>query len=380
MNSPPAAARATSRRIPLTRPQLPTLSELAPYLGEIDANRWYTNFGPLVTRFEERLAGHFGLPKAELAVVSNGTTALSAALIAVGAKAGSRCLVPSWTFVASAAAICAANLQPHFVDVSHDTWEPDPEALLKRRDLADVGAVMIVSPFGAPVDVRAWERFWSETGIPVIIDAAAAFDSIASLEIAKPGRCPVMISLHATKAFGIGEGGLVLSTSEAIVRRFRQVCNFGIWGSPEGQILGYNGKLSEYHAAVGLAALDAWPARRAALQSRTERYLQELKRLPQVQPLPQYGAGWVSIYCTVLVPGNIHAIVDRMASMGVETRRWWRDGVHMQPAYRSFPADQLPVTEAITAHALSLPFSHDISDDDIVTVIDCLARALDVPG
>jgi dTDP-4-amino-4,6-dideoxygalactose transaminase len=362
------------------RPQLPTLSELAPYLREIDQNRWYSNFGPLVNRFEERLAGHFGLPSTNLVVVANGTTALSATLLALGAKPGTRCLVPSWTFVASAAAICNANLIPQFIDVSRDTWEPNAQALRERSDLDGVGAVMVVSPFGAPVDVIGWDHFSSDTGIPVIIDAAAAFDTVATIDAARPGQRPVMISLHATKVLGIGEGGLVLSTSESIIHRLRQVCNFGIWGSAGGQILGYNGKLSEYHAAVGLAALDSWPSRRAALISRTQRYLRELERLPQVQPLPGYGQGWVSAYCTVLVPGNIHAIIDHMGNLGIETRRWWQDGVHAQPAYRHFPHDDLPVTGDITAHALSLPFSHDISDEQIVDVVDCLGRALDACG
>ncbi len=239
---------------------------------------------------------------------------------------------------------------------------------------------MVVSPFGSPVDTEAWDAFWADTGIPVIIDAAAAFDTVTSIERAKPGRSPVMISLHATKAFGIGEGGLLLSTTEAIVHRLRQVCNFGIWGSPEGQILGYNGKLSEYHAAVGLAAFDGWPVRRAALQSRTQRYIEELKRLPSVKTLPFYGEGWVSAYATVLVPGNIHTIVDHMTYMGVETRRWWHEGVHVQPAYRAFPRDDLRVTTDITAHALSLPFSHDMSDEQIVAVVDCLSSALDAPA
>jgi dTDP-4-amino-4,6-dideoxygalactose transaminase len=361
----PTMAGASDYTIPLMRPQLPTSSQLAPYLAEIDANRWYTNFGPLVLRFEKRLA-------------ANGTTALSAALMAVGARPGSKCLVPTWTFVASAAAIWAANLTPHFIDVSSRTWEPDPDALRRRSDLGEVGAVMVVSPFGSPVNARPWDEFWSETGIPVIIDAAAAFDTVASLDGARPGRCPVMISLHATKAFGVGEGGLVLSTSEQVIHRLRQVCNFGIWGSEEGQILGYNGKLSEYHAAVGLAALDGWAMRRTELMSRTLRYSQELKRLPSVALLPAYGDGWVSVYCTIQVPGNVPAIVDRMASLGVETRRWWQDGVHVQPAYRGFPSDDLPVSADIAAHALSLPFSHDISDEQITYVVDSLARSLDI--
>lgn len=366
----------SSEKIPLLRPLLPTVAMLEPYLREIDENRWYTNFGPLVARLEERLAAHFGVPTTGLAVVANGTTALSAALRAVGATAGKKCLLPAWTFVASAAAVWAANLIPHFVDVLPETWMPDPQALRRRSDLADVGAVMIVGPFGTAVDTAAWDRFWSETGIPVIIDGAACFDAVSSVPAARPGRSPIMISLHATKVLGVGEGGLILSSDSAIIHRLRQVANCGIWGSPEGQILGYNGKMSEYHAAVGLAALDGWRERRDALVSRTERYVAELARLPAVYTSPGFGDGWVSVYCTVCVPGDAQAIIDHLAGLGVESRRWWQDGVHAQAAYRRFPHDDLTVTRRLASQALSLPFSHDMSDVQIARVVDCLESVL----
>ena len=369
-----------SERIPLLRPSLPTVAQLEPYLREIDANRWYTNFGPLVTRLEGRLADHFDVSTTNLVLLANGTTALSASLLAVGAKSRKKCLLPAWTFVASAAAVWAADLVPHFVDVDAETWMPDPQAVRGRSDLADVGAVMVVGPFGIPVDIAAWDAFWEETGIPVIVDAAACFDTIASVPAAKPGRSLAMISLHATKVFGVGEGGLVISTDDAIIHRLRQVGNFGIWGSPGGQILGYNGKLSEYHAAVGLAALDGWPARRQTLVARTKRYLREFERVPQIRSLPRYGDGWVSAYCTIRVPGNAPAIEDHLSYMGVEARRWWQDGVQAQTAYRRFPHDELPVTHRLASEALSLPFSHDISDAQITRVVDCLESALRAPA
>jgi dTDP-4-amino-4,6-dideoxygalactose transaminase len=327
---------------------------------------------------EERLALHFGVAPDGLAAVSNGTTALSAALLAVRAKPGTKCLVPSWTFVASAAAVCAANLVPHFVDVSRETWIPDPAALRRRVDLAEVGAVMIVAPFGTPFDTATWDAFWEETGIPVVIDGAACFDTVPSVPASRPGRSPIMISLHATKVLGTGEGGLVVSTDDAIVRRVRQVCNFGISGTPEDQILGYNGKLSEYHAAVGLAALEGWPERRAALMGRTQRYVHELRRLPQIQTLPRYADGWVSVYGTVRIPEDAGTVGARLSAMGIENRRWWRDGVHRFAAYRDFPRDDLSVTTELATSVLSLPFSHDISDAQIARVIDCLESALKV--
>jgi dTDP-4-amino-4,6-dideoxygalactose transaminase len=358
------------------RPLLPTLDATGKYLREIDERRWYSNFGALETRLEKTLAAHFSLPEQNAALVANGTTALSAALVAAGANPGTRCLLPSWTFVASAAAVRAANLIPHFIDVAPETWELDPNHLRKRADLDGVGAVMVVSPFGTPVDARAWDNFWSETGIPVIIDGAASFDTVASIAESSPGRSPVMISLHATKAFGIGEGGLVLSTLEDVIARVRRVCNFGIWQGPESEMLGYNGKLSEYHAAVGLAALDEWPRRRAALESRTKKYVVELARLPSVTMLPRYGDGWVSTYCAVRLPARASDVAAHMSAMGIETRRWWHAGISAHAAYRDYPHDDLPVTAELAEQVLSLPFFHDMSDEQITRVVTCLADAL----
>ena len=373
-------ASQSTATIPLLRPLLPTMEFLAPYLREIEQNRWYTNAGPLVARFESRLAEHVRVRETGLAVMANGTTALSTALLAAGAKPGRTCLVPAWTFVASAAAIWAANLIPHFVDVTPDSWIPDPRKLRERSDLAEVGAVMIVGPFGTPVESAPWDAFSAETGIPVIVDGAACFDSIASVPGARPGRSPIVISLHATKVLGVGEGGFIVSTDDDVVRRSRQITNFGIGGSPRGEVLGYNGKMSEYHAAVGLAALDAWPARRTALVSRTNRYVAELARVPNVRTSPSFGQGWVSAYCTVRVPSDARTTVARLSAMGVESRRWWHDGVHAQPAYCGFPRDPLPATNDLAAHVLSLPFSHDMTDEQIARVVDCLERALVAPA
>jgi dTDP-4-amino-4,6-dideoxygalactose transaminase len=367
----PEESRKTAA-IPLLRPLLPTADKLLPYLQRIDTARYYTNFGALVRELEVRLAAHFGVTPAQTVLVSNGTTALSAALLASGAAAGSRCLMPSWTFVASAAAACAANLVPHFIDVEGATWMPDPAALAARSDLAAVGAVMIVAPFGMPFDSAGWDRFTAKTGIPVIIDAAAGFDSVATIATSRAATAPVMVSLHATKVLGSGEGGVVISRDDAFVHRLRQVCNFGIWGSPDDQSLGYNGKMSEYHAAVALAALDEWPSRRAALAGRTGRYAATLARLDDVRLSPGYAEGWVSAYCTVLVERAASDVERALLARQIESRRWWVDGVHRLAAYRTFTRDPLPVTEALTEHALSLPFSHDLTDDQM----DAVARAV----
>lgn len=357
------------------RPQLPSAEELLPYLKRIDEARYYSNHGQLLREFENELATHFGVSQTQLSVVANGTVALSAALLAVGAPAGMKCIVPSWTFVASASAIWAANLRPHFVDVSPQTWMLDPEAIKARNDLDEIGAVMVISPFGAPVNTAAWDRFTEETGIPAIIDGAAAFDTVNSMPEARPGKTPIMVSLHATKVLGVGEGGVVVSTDEAVMRRFRQICNFGVWGAPGGQILGYNGKLSEYHAAVGLAALSGWKQRRELMAKLTQKYIERLSDLSHIELLPRYGDGWVSCYCNVVMAGDAAPVIERLLELGIGTRRWWQFGVHKQRAYEPFSHDELPVTEDLGRRVFGLPFFHDMSPAQLDRVVNGLKAA-----
>ena len=357
------------------RPQLPTAEELLPYLRRIDEARYYTNFGALLRELEARLAEFYGVASNQLALAANGTVALSAALLAVGAKSQSRCLIPSWTFVGTAAAAWAANLKPYFVDVDEATWMLDVEAVAARHDLDLVGAVIVVSPFGAPVDTKSWDAFTQQTGIPVIIDCAASFDTVRSIEKARPGRSPIMVSLHATKAFGLGEGGLIVSTDDDVMLRFRKICNFGVWKVP-GQIMGYNGKLSEYHCAVGLANLDRWPRRREQLVRLTERYRDALSDLPGVGMLPTYGEGWVSCYCNVVAGAPAAPLIELLQDEGIETRRWWQSGVRVQRAYRIFPRDPLPTTERLAERVFGVPFFHDMRDAEFERIVAALSLAV----
>jgi dTDP-4-amino-4,6-dideoxygalactose transaminase len=368
-------AMTDGHRIPVMRPQLPGADELIPYLRRMDQARWYSNHGPLLNELSQKLAGHFGVTTDQIALVANGTVALSAALVALNAKPGSICLLPSWTFVGSASAVWAANLTPHFVDVSEETWMLDPQRILARKDLHNVGAVMVVSAFGSPVDTAAWDAFTEETGIPVLIDCAASFDTVAQVTSARPGRSPIMISLHATKAFGIGEGGLVLSRNADFIAKLNQVCNFGVWHSAIGQVLGYNGKLNEYNAAVGLAMYDQWPARREHYVDLTARYRAALESMSEVQLVPGYGNGWVSCYCNIQTSAAAEGVTERLFARGVETRKWWRDGVHVQKAYERFPSDPLPMTEQLASRVFGLPFYHDLSEADFSAVVEALVES-----
>src|ERR1035441_1806628 len=199
----PAARAETPEPLPVMRPRLPSAAEILPYLQTIDEARWYSNYGPLVTRLEQQLARRLGMTAGGVVTTANATAGLTAALLARRAPAGSFCLMPSWTFAATAHAARAAGLIPWFHDVARSTWALDPGAVRQTlKHLAGkVGAVIAVSPFGAPLEIAPWRDLEKQTGIPVVVDAAAAFDTAGAAPI------PQVVSLHATKILGAGEGG-----------------------------------------------------------------------------------------------------------------------------------------------------------------------------
>src|SRR5450432_483971 len=281
--------------VPVARPLLPSVDEITPYLRQIDQSRWYSNGGPLVEEFEARLAAHAGEGTAAVATVANATIGLALALLAYEVPAGTLCMVPAWTFAATAHAIQLAGLVPWIVDVNATSWALEAPAAreLLRDAPGPVSAVIPVSPFGAPIDFASWEAFRDETGVAVVIDAAAAFDTIRAASI------PAVVSLHATKVLGIGEGGFVVATDASFIEEIQKRANFGFWNSRESKVRSLNGKISEYAAAVGLAALDTWPATRADFARVADNYRELFASEPRLTLQRGFAECWVN--STVLI-------------------------------------------------------------------------------
>ena len=188
-----AAGDQVERMIPVLRPRLPSAEQLLPYLRRIDATRIYTSWGPLALELEERLCRRFSLPVGGVVSASSGTSALTAAILtAAGRAAGQRglAIVPALTFVATAAAAEACGYTVRIVDVDPETWQLDPERMAARTDLDEVGIVIPVAPFGRPVPQTAWLEFRERTGIPVVIDGAATFETAADRPTGSSGSFP----------------------------------------------------------------------------------------------------------------------------------------------------------------------------------------------
>lgn len=365
------------RSIPVARPKLPPTDALLPYLRRIDAARIYANWGPLNAELENRLAERFG---AVVVSVSTATDGLICALRAVledrpAAQRRGLCLMPSWTFVATAHAALSAGLTPCFLDVEEASWTMTPDrvrsallGVLARRPAGwpdlPVSAIVTVSPFGLPFDPAPWDEIAARTGIPVVIDAAAGFDALGV------GAAPVVVSMHATKTVCAGEGGFVATTDGDLARRVKRTANFGFFGARIAEVAGLNAKLSEYHAAVGLASLDAWDARRAAYQSAGASLRAALEPIG-CSFLPGFAQDWISSTCVLRLPAGRRAaeVALALGLEGVATRAWWGGGCHASPAFAPYPcAEELRVTARLAESSLGLPFFPDMTTDDIARI------------
>ena len=357
------------------RPKLPSVEQLMPYLKSIDASQLYSNFGPLAVSFEDRLAERYGLSSGSVATVANATLGLAIALAIQQPVPGTLCAMPAWTFVASAHAAIMAGLVPYFVDVDAETWALDPSAMLDKlgQAPATIGAVMPVMPFGLPNDIAAWDAFRSRTGVAVVVDAAAAFDALV------PSAVPSVVSLHATKALGTGEGGFIISTDSSIRRAVWMRSNFGFAGSRQAQAAAFNAKFSEYHAAVGHAALDEWDQVRGEWSNAAHEYRSALSGSHRVRLQRGFGENWISSTCLI---GFVEPVADRIEKMladsAIETRRWWGRGAHVHPATASFPRAALPVTDALARSSLAVPYYRNITAAEISRVVQVVLAATEI--
>jgi dTDP-4-amino-4,6-dideoxygalactose transaminase len=369
--------------IPVYRARLPRAAELLPYLAVADAARWYTNRGELACTLERRLATVLGRDAISVIAAATGTAALQGAILAVAGRAGAQrplALMPAYTFVATAMAAEACGFVPYLVDVDRTTWALDPERLLEHPKLSTAGVVIPVAPYGRPPEQSRWAEFAARTGVPVAIDAAAAFEAIAADPPRFTGTIPVALSFQVTKAFSCAEGGAVLwSDFEGLMNVVRGL-NFGFLGTRESTAHGTNGKLSEYHAAVGLASLDAWDEKCAANRRAAGTYRSTAAAYgidARLTVAPSVASNYALIDAGSAE--RAAAVAGALRAEGAESRLWYGCGLHREAYFRSAPRDALPCTDAIAPAVVGVPIFEDITAAEIERVVAAAARVLHEP-
>lgn len=370
----------SNEKIHVTQPFLPPLEEFLPYVEEIWRNRLLTNGGPLHQRLELELAEYLGVE--HLALFNNGTIALITALQALDLK--DEVITTPFSFVATANALVWHKNTPVFADIDPVTLNLDPEKI-EAAITPRTSAILPVHCYGNPCDMEAIRDIADRHGLKVIYDAAHAFGVHNETgSILQRGDLSTL-SLHATKVFNTFEGGAVICRDAEMKKRIDQLKNFGIIDEITITVAGSNGKMSEIHAAMGLAQLnhiDACIARRGQIDAAYRTALEDMPGLTPLPKLHQTRSNYA--YFPIIVdedfPLDRDGLYEALREQNILTRRYFHPLLSGLPMYTDLPSAapaNLPVATRMAQRVLCLPIFPAMTDSDQDRIISALRAPLD---
>lgn len=323
--------------------------------------------GPRTARLEEKFAAVCSTRHA--VATSSGTAALHIALLAHGIGAGDEVITTPFTFIASVNSIIYTGARPVFVDIGEDTFNINP-ALIEAAITSRTKAIMPVHLYGYPCDMDAILDIAQRHNLAVIEDAAQAIG--AEYRGQRVGSFGTgCFSLYATKNVMSGEGGMITTDDDALAQRCRMLRNHGMQRRYYHDMLGYNFRMTDLHAAIGLAQidrLDEFTARRRANAEYLNRHIRSVIT-PQVRP--GYGHVWHQYTIRVDRNRDRDAVVKRLNDAGVGTGIFYPVPAHKQ-AYlveMGLGDVSLPVAERLAGEVVSLPVHPQLSQADLETIV-----------
>jgi perosamine synthetase len=330
--------------------------------------------GPVVEEFERAFADCCGVRHA--VAVSSGTAALHALFLAYGFGAGDEVITSPFTFVASANAALFAGARPVFVDVEPDTFCLDPN-LVEAAITPRTKALLPVHLYGHPAAMLELQDIADRHGLILIEDACQAIGAEMGGRRAGNLAHSAVFSLYATKNITSGEGGFVTTNDDQLAQRVRLLRNHGSTGVYQHEIVGFNFRLSDLHAAVGLAQLqklECFNLHRRRNAGVLTRGLAGVDRL--LTPIQR--SGYVHVYhqYTVRVRGGRADLPTQLAGRGIATAVHYPVPVHLQPLYQQlgFTDVHLPVAEQLAHEVLSLPVHPGVSSGELDYIVESLCQ------
>lgn len=365
----------------VTKPLRPSLDAYVARLTDVWNSGWYTNAGPQHQQLEAALSDR--LRVRHLSLFNNATTALMAACRLF--ELGGEVVTTPFTFPATPHALAWQGLQPVFADIDPLTLGLDP-ARVEAAITGRTSAILAVHVFGMPCDVKGLQEVAQRHNLRLIYDGAHAFDvSIDGRPLGMFGDATAL-SFHATKLFHTAEGGaLIVGNAERHVR-VNLLRNFGIADETEVRLVGINGKMSELHAAFGIAVLGELDAERVKRRHVARCYRAALADCPEISFVPSdMQAGDGLQYFPIRIQRDSDAalrdkVYEGLRRFRVHARRYFYPLCSRFPDYmnlRGSAPGNLQVAEQVAQEILCLPFYGDLSGQDVTRISEMLKYLLE---
>lgn len=367
--------------IPVCEPSL--LGNELKYVTDAVSTGWISSAGKYVTEFERQFAEYCGCKYG--VAVCNGTVALHLALVALGIGKGDEVIVPTFTMIASAFAVCYTGATPVFVDADPDTWNIDA-AKIEEKITPRTKAIMPVHIFGQMCEMDKIEEIAKKHHLLIVEDAAEAHGATYNGKKAGAFSDIGSFSFFANKNITTGEGGMVVTNDDGLydkIRYYKNVC-FPLTGGRNytHDDIGFNYRMSNVVAAIGLAQVEKADDYKRMRQHNHELYRKYLADVPGIRfqkVLPQAeSVAWMN--AIVIDPSEYgHTKDELMAHLkenGIDTRLLF-NGMHNQKSMRDFGCDcsgQYPVSDWLTANGFYLPSASTLKEEEIAWICEVIEK------
>jgi dTDP-4-amino-4,6-dideoxygalactose transaminase len=335
--------------------------------------------GPMVTAFEKNFAKFTGVKHA--IAVNTGTAALHMAVVAAGVKAGDEVILPSFTFVATAEAVVMSGGKPVFTDIDPETYCLSPSAV-EKAVTKKTKAILPVDLYGWPFDVKPIREIAVKHDLAIVEDAAQAHGATLWGKAAGAYADIACWSLYASKNMTTGEGGVATTDNDELAEKLQMLRTHGERSKYSSEMLGYNYRMPEIEAAIGLVQLEKLPnfvAKRRANAKRLSKRLSKNERL-KLPVEPKGGLHSWYLYTVRLNNGEEkerNQILDEMKNRGFGAEAYYVNPIHLMPYYlNSFGVRNLPETEKAAKQVFSLPVHPTVTEEQVDNIGKTLLQLL----
>ena len=367
--------------IPVCEPTL--LGNELKYVTDAVQTGWISSAGKYVTEFEQKFADYCGCKYG--VAVCNGTVALHLALVALGIGKGDEIIIPNFTMIATAFAVCYTGATPVFVDADPETWNIDVTKI-EEKITSRTKAIIPVHLFGLMCDMDAINAIAQKHRLKVLEDAAEAHG--AEYKGRRAGSCSDLaaFSFFANKNITTGEGGMVVTNDEELyykIRYHKNMC-FPLDG-PRNYLhndIGFNYRMSNVVAAIGLAQVEKADDYRQMRMNNNKLYRKLLKDVDgirfQLIPEGHKSVCWMN---AIMVDANIYGhtrdeLMKQLKANGIDSRLLFA-GMHQQPSLQKNGCDNggyYPITESLANNGLYLPSASRLRKEDIEYICSTILK------
>jgi dTDP-4-amino-4,6-dideoxygalactose transaminase len=330
--------------------------------------------GPKVREFEQKFAEYCDVEHA--VAVSSGTTALHAALLGLDVGNGDKVLTTPFSFIATSNSILFCDAEPVFADIDAKTFNLDPNLVEDKLKREKIKAIMLVHLYGLPCDMDAFSFLAKKYNVELIEDAAQAVGATYKNQMAGSFGKAGCFSLYATKNLMAGEGGIITSSDDELVKKIRSLINHGRQGHFEHTKLGFNFRTTDIAAALGIVQLKRLPEFITKRNVNADFYNQHLSKIDWVTT-PYVPDGYHHVYhqYAIRVPGSIrNKLIKYLAENQIKAAPTYPIIIPEQSFYQQKGYGDFAVAKTASQEVVCLPVHTKLCQKDLARVVDAISR------